>query len=73
VEQWHVSGDTYVKEAATVGLLEDLQNTNLHEGTDPDAFRKFLGPESERWWSKVVRFWSEGRLLTDDPDGAQHS
>ena len=69
VEQWHVEGDAYVKEAATVGLLEDLQNSNLHEGTDPEQFRRYLGPESQRWWNKVVRFWSEGRLLTDDPDG----
>src|SRR5262245_33190674 len=26
VERWHRDGDPYVREAATVGLLEDLQN-----------------------------------------------
>jgi hypothetical protein len=31
VEQLHVEGDHYVQEAATVGLLEDLQNLNLHK------------------------------------------
>ncbi len=66
VEQWNVAGDAYVKDAATVGLLEVLQNHNLHEGTDPEQFRRFLGPESQRWWDKVIRFWSEGRLLSDD-------
>lgn len=69
VEHWHVAGDAYVKEAATVGLLEDLQNHNLHQVTGPEQFRRFLGPVSEGWWNKVVLFWSEGRLLTDDPDG----
>jgi len=29
VELWHREGDSYAREAATVGLLEDLQNTNL--------------------------------------------
>ena len=29
IERWHLEGDLYVKEAATVGILEDLQNTNL--------------------------------------------
>ena len=28
IERWHLEGDDYVREAATVGLLEDLQNTN---------------------------------------------
>lgn len=27
VETWHLDGDSYVKEAAMVGFLEDLQNT----------------------------------------------
>ncbi len=66
VEIWHVEGDKYVREAATVGLLEDLQNLNLHTTTDAEDFRRFLGPESEIWWDKAERFWSEGRVMTDD-------
>jgi hypothetical protein len=66
VERWHVEGDHYVKEAATVGLLEDLQNTNLHETTQPEDFRPFLLPESERWWDKLYGFWERGELLSDD-------
>jgi hypothetical protein len=63
VEDWHTGGDAYVKEAAVVGLLEDLQNTNLHRTTNPEQLRSFLGPKSLRWWEKLYRFWEHGELL----------
>ena len=66
VERWHSEGDEYVREAATVGLLEDLQNLHLHTVTEPEQFRKYLGPVSERWWDKLYRFWQHGELLRDD-------
>jgi hypothetical protein len=67
IERLHVEGEHYVREAATVGLLESLQNLNLHtHGTDPEQFRPYLGPESVRWWDKLHRFWQHGELLTDD-------
>lgn len=67
VERLHVEGEHFVREAATVGLLEGLQNLNLHpNGTDPEQFRSYLGPVSERWWDKLYRFWRNGELLTDD-------
>ena len=65
VERWHVKGNSYVRQAATVGLLESLQNTNLHEGTKPEDFEGWLLPESKRWWDKLNRFWSDGELLTE--------
>jgi hypothetical protein len=57
VEGWLVSGDAYVREAATVGLLENLQNTGLHTSTSPEQFLPYLGPQSARWWSEVEAFW----------------
>jgi hypothetical protein len=58
VERWHREGDEYVREAATVGLLEDLQNLNLHEhGTDPAQFRAMLGAESRRCWDELAASW----------------
>src|SRR5262249_55720346 len=60
VERLLVEGDGYVQEAACVGLLEDLQNANLHAGTRPEQFRPFLGPEAERCWSELDRFWTSG-------------
>jgi hypothetical protein len=62
VERLLVEGDGYVREAACVGLVEDLQNANLHRGTKPEQFRPFLGPEAARCWSELDQFWSgEGR------------
>lgn len=67
VERLHLEGDGYVKEAATLGLLEALQNLNLHEnGTKPKQFLPYLGPASARWWDKLNRFWEHGDLLGDD-------
>ncbi len=58
VERLLMEGDLEVREAASVGLLENLQNANLHSGTDPAQFREFLGPETARCWSELDRFWS---------------
>lgn len=66
VERWHLEGDAYVREAATVGLLENLRNDSLHESTAPRDFEAFLHPESLKWWAKVDRFWSHRELITDD-------
>ena len=63
VERWHTEGNPYVAEAATVGLLEDLQNINLHESTEPEQFRPFLLPVSAQWWDKLHAFWERGQLL----------
>jgi hypothetical protein len=66
VEGLLLEGEHFVKEAATIGILECLQNTSLHSSTEPEQFRPFLGPEAERWWDKLYRFWEHGELLTDD-------
>jgi hypothetical protein len=66
VEQLLLEGNQYVREAATVGIIEDLQNSNLHSGTTPEQFVQFLLPESRKWWDKVSAFWSNGRPLRDN-------
>jgi hypothetical protein len=58
VERLHVEGDDFVKEAATIGFLEGVQNVALNRGLDPDAFRPYLGPESKKAWDALNRFWS---------------
>ena len=68
VERWHVEGDAYVRCAATVGLLEDLQNGNLHTArTAPEQFLPYLGPESRKWWHRVERFWSGDPSALQEP------
>lgn len=67
IERLHREGEHYVREAVTVGLLESLQNHNLHpNGTDPEQFRPYLGPETTRWWDKLHRYWEHGELLIED-------
>ena len=58
VERLHTEGDSYVQEAATIGLLEDLQNLALNEQLDPASFLRYLKPETTRWWTKLNDFWS---------------
>lgn len=66
IERLHVDGDEYVREAATVGILENLQNTNFHSKTTPRQFLEFLRPVSLRYWRKVEDFWESGTFITDD-------
>lgn len=63
VERWHINGDRYVQEAATIGLLEDLQNHNLHRITRPEDFVLWLRPETLKWWIKVHEFWTLGKPI----------
>ena len=64
VEEMLISGDKYVVDAMTVGLLEALQNANLHEissgehPTQPEDFRSYLLPLSERRWDELYAFWA---------------
>jgi hypothetical protein len=58
VERLHVNGDAYVREAATIGLLEGLQNVAGHAGIDPESFVPHLRPESSKWWAELNGFWA---------------
>src|SRR5262249_58175377 len=49
VERWHREGDSFVREAATIGLLEGLQNVAGNTGPDPCLFEQWLQPESRNW------------------------
>lgn len=67
VERWHTNGDAYVREAASVGLLEDLQNLSGGSGKRPETVEPWLGPESRRWWDKLDRFWvGDNKSLLDE-------
>jgi len=66
IERLHIDGDKYVREAATIGILESLQNANLHSNTKQEQFLEFLRPMSLRYWRKVEDFWENGTIITDD-------
>ncbi len=57
IERLHIDGDDYVKEVATIGVLESLQNVASNNGVDPEAFVPWLGIESRRWWRQLNDFW----------------
>jgi len=57
IEQLHVEGDGEVKEAATVGLLEDIQNIWANNDVNPESFAIHLLPESRKWWDELNAFW----------------
>lgn len=60
VERLQVEGERYVDEAMVIGLLEDLQNGNLHTVTTPEQFRPFLGVRSTAAWDELHAFWRDG-------------
>ncbi len=59
IENLHINGTPYVKEAASVGLLENIQNSWRGRGIDPQEFAQFLKPESLKWWQSLNTFWDE--------------
>ncbi|MGH9941193.1 MAG: DUF7674 family protein [Pyrinomonadaceae bacterium] len=61
IERLHLEGDAYVKEAATIGMLEGIQNVAGNSGVDPEEFFRFLKPESAKWWGQLNDFW-EGKI-----------
>ena len=58
VERLHGEGSPWVKEFATIGILEGVQNVWSHRTSDPEQFRQLLGSESQRYWQSLNDFWS---------------
>jgi hypothetical protein len=72
IEDLQTQGDHYVRELATVGLLEDVQNTNQHpEGSKPEDFLPYLLPVSKWWWEEVELFW-QGKVMPIGSSGRPH-
>jgi hypothetical protein len=58
IEQLHVEGDSYVREAATIGLLEGIQNGWGNNNVNPELFFPYLLPVSAKWWQSLNSFWT---------------
>jgi hypothetical protein len=58
IERLHLEGDHYVKEAATIGMLESIQNVAGNSGVEPDEFVEYLKPQSVKWWRQLNDFWN---------------
>ncbi len=57
IEQLETEGDGYVREAATIGLLEGIQNVWGNNNVDPELFFPYLLPQSAKWWRSLNDFW----------------
>src|SRR5262245_37547215 len=55
IERLHVEGDHSVREVATIGLLEGIQNV---WGNEAESFVQHLLPVSAKWWQSLNDFWS---------------
>jgi len=58
VEKLLFEGDPFVQEAVVVGLIEDFQGGLERNGYDLKTFEKFLEPETQKYWTKVIKFWN---------------
>jgi len=58
IERLHVEGDSYVRELATIGLLEGIQNVWSNNNVEPELFIHYLSPISMKWWKSLNDFWS---------------
>lgn len=53
-----IAADNEASELAVVGFLEDMQNGNLHpEGSRPQNYRLYLGPQALKAWEGLNGFW----------------
>ena len=66
VERMHTEGDSYVRELATIGFLEGIQNIlgnsdmdRDNHAVDPNVFVKYLRPESLKSWNDLNDFWNK--------------
>jgi hypothetical protein len=57
IERLHIEGAPSVKELATVGVLEGVQNFWASRGADPEAFGRYLKQESRRRWDNLNASW----------------
>jgi predicted RNase H-like HicB family nuclease len=57
VERCLLEGSPEAVELVVVGLLEDLQNSNVTKVEDDSRWHRFLGPVTRRAWQAVDDFW----------------
>jgi hypothetical protein len=58
VERCLLEGDDKAVELVMVGLLEDLQNSNITKLPDDRVWVPFLGPVTRQAWQAVEDYWS---------------
>ena len=63
IERLLTEGDEAVRQATSVGLLEDVQNIASHEPFGYRVFEPWLGPQSKESWTRSEDTWSDKASL----------
>lgn len=53
VERWFREGDSYVTNAAAVGLFEDLDEADRYTSASVEEMQAWLAPVSRVWWHSI--------------------
>jgi hypothetical protein len=65
LERCFADGDEQAKEAATSGIIEDIQNISLNHKFDPHVFMRWLGPQTKKAWELMITAWQDVSSLAD--------
>lgn len=65
IERLHIEGLPWVKDFATVGVLEGIQNVWANRGENPEHFGAHLLPTSRHAWDALNVAWSSKKLDGD--------
>lgn len=65
IERLIVEGDGKVREIATIGFLEDIQNISSWREFGNEVFVQFLGPRSLSEWNELIKIWEGKDSLAD--------
>lgn len=58
IERLLLQGDSFVSEAISVGLLEDIQNELLNRSVDLHVYDRYMQSETKRIWQELIKFWN---------------
>lgn len=72
IEELYIKGNDKVKELATIGYLEGIQNVWGNNDTEPAIYYEYLLPESRKWWNQLNKFWNAevkyvGETISQEP------
>lgn len=65
LEELLQDGDAEVKDLASIGIIEDIQNIASHEEHGYQVFERWLGPLSHHAWREVEIIWEGKSGLAD--------
>jgi len=68
IEELYFFKDEKIQNLATVGYLEAIQNVWGNNETDPEEMVKYLGGTSQKWWTKLNRYWDGDMSALRDDD-----